>query len=219
MLIGCGNMYAEPAPRYVGGTGFGDATTQTTYTTGGLAVSIEADDRFIVVFTVSVGGTQTGSSATIGGVSATKLLEQQFGTNTITAWGASVPTGTTAVISITWTGAVNGTCIAPISVYNLNSTTPNSTQAVYDAVNDATDSCTVTALNDGITLFGCAIATLNLTTTHSNLTEVHEGFDNATDAMCLGTAAKQIPAGGSTSNTVTWSGSSATKAALMLAFR
>lgn len=89
-----------------------DALSAATHTFTDFAIGPASAGR-IVTFSFSdrAGGTVTHDSATIGGISATKLLDafNNAGGNTTrtTLWAAVVPTGTTATIVINMSAAGN----------------------------------------------------------------------------------------------------------------
>jgi len=73
----------------------------TTHTFSGVAIGTASADRQIVVhgYNTGGGGGQVISTITVGGISASKLLEQLHTSNTVSSlWIASVSSGTTADI-------------------------------------------------------------------------------------------------------------------------
>lgn len=87
-----------------------DATDLTTYTTAALAAGPASPDRELVV---AVGGransARTISSVTIGGVAATAVATANAtggGADISAIYSAVVPTGTTAVVVVTFSGAM-----------------------------------------------------------------------------------------------------------------
>ena len=80
-----------------------DTVDRTIYTFSAQAIGTPASDRRIVVVAHgSVTGPPVVSSATIGGITATNALEVSDGAATNTILIATVPTGTTADVVITY---------------------------------------------------------------------------------------------------------------------
>jgi hypothetical protein len=110
-----------------------DATSQTTYTFASKAFAIgAADSTKLVIADVEArfgGTTITANSATIGGVAATKVGEARNtggGNSTMTTrWQASVPSGTTATVSTTYSGAVSRAGVVVGTVLNSNGVAPS----------------------------------------------------------------------------------------------
>lgn len=106
-----------------------DATAQTTYTFAGQAIGAASATRYVIAAVTLVSSfSRTISSVTIGGVAATVIPNGQVVANTYfyrTAFYiAAVPTGTTASIVVTASGACNGGGLAGVwAVYNLLSPT------------------------------------------------------------------------------------------------
>lgn len=85
-----------------------DPANLTTYDGApfqGLAIGDAAADRHVLLAVCGTNGTRTVESATIGGVTATKVHELQSGNGTIAVLRALVTDGTTANVAISWSGA------------------------------------------------------------------------------------------------------------------
>jgi hypothetical protein len=129
-LIGFG-VTTQKKVDVVLGSYFGLTSTRSSYTFNSVAFSEPSADRYIIV---SVHGRQTTTptlnSVTIGGVSATLLVQQRntsSGLSISSFWIAYVPTGTSGSVVVTFSGNM-GRCMGhSYAIYNLNSTTPIST--------------------------------------------------------------------------------------------
>lgn len=83
-----------------------DTTNRSTYTFLSAAIGSANANRQVIVAITAPDGTDTVSSATFGGVSAT-ILGQVTGLNCCVALAiASVPTGTTATLAVTFSNTV-----------------------------------------------------------------------------------------------------------------
>lgn len=115
----------EQASRTVGGSVAADIAPATTYTTAALAIGAAADNRFVVAAITSMTGaaTPTTTAVTIGGVSATKLIGYTAGGWYEAAlWGALVPTGTTAAVSVTTDINIDGYALVLEACYSVITT-------------------------------------------------------------------------------------------------
>lgn len=81
----------------------------TTFTFSSRSLGAAAANRKIVVGVGGAVDTRTVSSLTIGGVSAS-LVVQAAATETAEMWQANVPSGTTGDIVVKWSGAQVGGC-------------------------------------------------------------------------------------------------------------
>lgn len=108
-----------------------DSGNQTTYADAefqGLDIGAADSSRRVIV--VCSGGilNRTISSATIGGVTATKIVELVQGSATIAILIAHVPTGTTMNFSVTWSGGQSRCGIAWWTATGLTSDTAHDTE-------------------------------------------------------------------------------------------
>ena len=112
---------APPVPVYCG-TAYASAVA-TTFNFAGQSISDADSSRFVLVAVTGSGSII--NSCTIGGVAGARLDDgDAVGTNA-KMYGAVVPTGTTATISVVMSASVsNAVSITTWAVYNLNSTTP-----------------------------------------------------------------------------------------------
>lgn len=106
-----------------------DGTGKTTYTFAGQAIGPPSDTRYVIAaVTLTSSFSRTISSVTIGGVAATVVPNGQVVANTyfyrIAFYIAAVPTGTTADIVVTASGACNAGGLAGVwAVYDISSAT------------------------------------------------------------------------------------------------
>lgn len=108
-----------------------DLNLLTTYTFSSKSFGAADPTRVIAVIILSrnSGGTQTVSSAFIGGVEATKAVGLLGGSNAMVGeiWYAAVPSGTTGTVSITFAGANQRCAIQLYSVISPSSAAPTVT--------------------------------------------------------------------------------------------
>lgn len=136
----------------------GGSVAVSPTTTTGLAIGAAGGARTVVVV-VSVGSTGTSltrvpASMTIGGVSATNDVALGTGAGTSSIWRATVPTGTTADVVITWNAANSG---VNFTVYTFVS--PAAVSVVDTGTGDDTDqdhavTLTLAAANGGHVIAG-----------------------------------------------------------------
>lgn len=116
-----------------------DTTNQTTYTYSSCSIGTAASDRRVHVGGWSSNNTRTVSSVTIGGVSATINIQSGgVGNGTSFIATANVPTGTTADVVVTWSGAQIRSAIGVWSSTGLTS------DAAIDTDSSTADPATVT---------------------------------------------------------------------------
>lgn len=119
-----------------------DGTDLTTYSFTSTAIGTAAANRLVVVAGKAVSGTtgRTLSSATIGGVSATIVIQHDLNagqTDLTFIIAAVVPTGTTATVALTFSGGMGRCGIGSFALYRLASTTAT------DTASDGTDVVTL----------------------------------------------------------------------------
>ena len=123
----CPSAVALPSIAYQ--TSAEDINALTTYTFSSQAFGTASATRSIIVGVSSaIAGSATISSATIGGVSAT--ISKQFAQGTRAVAGiiiASVPTGTTGTVAITFNTAMLRCAIGVWAAYDLSSITATAT--------------------------------------------------------------------------------------------
>ena len=81
-----------------------DAGGNPSYTSQSIGTA--SSDRVVVVAVSARSSAATTTAVTIGGVSASKIVERTSTDTTSAIWAAAVPTGTTATIDVSWSGTV-----------------------------------------------------------------------------------------------------------------
>lgn len=174
-------LFADPVLEY--GGSYSNANTLTTYTFAGCAIGTPDASRLVVVgIGASNGGTvfHPVSSVTIGGVNATFLCEADASgssgsgvTSHAELWAAMVPTGTTATIVVTMSGAEDRCFIGTWALRFLQSNTPVGTASQYGT--DGNTSVNVNVPAKGVVIGVCynTVCTGNIT-----WTGITENYDN-----------------------------------------
>lgn len=128
---------------------FGGGTT-ATYTN--YSIGPASSDRVVFVSAWGLGATaRTLSSITIGGVTATKITGSSTsqGQN-LQLYRATVPTGTTATIVVTWSGSYSNSGIDVWTASNLGTITTHSSN--FTNVTANTQSVTINTPNRGFSI-------------------------------------------------------------------
>ena len=110
----------------------GSASNLTEYTFSGMSLGTIADDRIIVVGVCGFVTSDTIDSVTVGGISATTIIEQAVADGFLELWQALVPTGTTGDVVITFSDGVANCAAVTHAIYG-------ATQTVFDTGSDTTD--------------------------------------------------------------------------------
>ena len=147
-----------------------------TFTFSGKALGVAWSNRKIVV---AVSGEETGaartiSSVTVGGVSATVVVSANAGGNTNLAalYVATVPTGTTGDIVVTWSGGVNTCAVDVYRLINSKSTAnATGTDTTVGASEEETASIYVPGGGVAIAAWTTDSSAGTRTTTWTNITE------------------------------------------------
>lgn len=130
---------------YIGNTG--STTNSSSYNFASQNIGTASSDRIVVVG-VSLYDGGPPSSVTIGGVSASKL--NTAGAGNASLWAASVPTGSTATISVV-TNSTASCC--GIAIWTLKNTTGYAVEAKPNAANSsntaASETFTFASVNKG----------------------------------------------------------------------
>lgn len=173
----------------------------TTYTFSSQSLGTAAADRYIVVgaATRQTGGL-TLSSVTVGGVSATIVVQQNNGDGTTGLAIAAVPSGTTGDIVVTWSGASARCAIVFYRLTGLDSATPTDTDS--DTATDPSFTLTKAA---GPTIGITSVSSGSLSCSWTNLTE---NADSEIESMDYSSASEESTAGDSTI-TASWGGGTA----------
>lgn len=126
---------------------YGTTADRTVYTFAAVDIGAADADRLVVVGTglLDNNGANIVSGVTVGGVTATMVVENHHGTKDTYFWQANVPTGTTADIIVTASPDANGMGIGVAVLYDVNHT-------AYDSVANTTGTATVNAKAGGIVL-------------------------------------------------------------------
>jgi hypothetical protein len=156
----------------------GDAGNNSTYTFSSVDIGSAASNRYIVAAVLnSSAGASNLTSATIAGVSAT-ILKAAYGGGSsdiaATLIGASVASGTTGTISVTFSTGQVRCAIGVWAVYGLQSTTPVATAS--SIVNPA--SFSIATQSGGIVI---AAGNSGDSAGTASWTGVTERFDYATE--------------------------------------
>lgn len=169
-----------------------NAATITNWNLTGIDIGAEpagASDRLVVVTPMAFSGFNRTVSVTVGGVGATQAAFTAGGGDHAGVYGAVVNSGTTADISISWSGSVNGQAIGVWAVYNLRSATATAGDADNNIAAESGMSAAVEAN-------GVAIACAYGTSAISGWSTLSEDFDFLADATrWAGASAAQLPAG------------------------
>jgi hypothetical protein len=149
-----GAATGKPPTKVFGSSTFFDAfSTPDSYV---MSIGTAAADRFVVVCLFGFqNAIVTVTSITIGGITATPILSADSPAanfHQIRIYGAIVPTGTSATVTVTTAGNYNSGAIGTYAIYGLNSTT-----AFNTASGQTAGATSVTALLD-IPSRGVAIA-------------------------------------------------------------
>lgn len=190
-LAGAGEAAAPVVELARNTTAFKSASDLTTYTSDARSIGSASATREVYAlfsgFTGSSG--RTISSVTIGGVSAVQrafVRNGGLGNSTIAAiYSANVPTGSTAVVVVTFSGAMADFACACIALDGLNSTTPEDTATGTANLGTDTVSANIDLAGSGYTMAiacdGQAAGTLP-TVTWTGLTEtVDDPVDDTAD--------------------------------------
>ena len=144
----------------------------TTYTFSSQAIGTASSNRRVIIGTVGFAGIRTVSSLTVGGISASLVKRQQQGSVTAEIWIATVPTGTTADVVVTWSGGQTRCAIAVWSATGLENNTPVDTDGTNIAIIANSSNVTLTTVDGGFVV-GIGI--------HSNVTALNISCRNMTE--------------------------------------
>ena len=199
---------------------YGGAGVQTadgsTMTVSGLSIGAADDSRRVIAAIAwNAGSNQTVSSATIGGVAATIVVQAMSTTGSAGSalLIASVPSGTTADVAVTFSGSVSRMSAATYRVVNLNSATAYATANDTEAASgEVTGSLNVPAGG-----FVVAVASTSDGASWSWTAGPTEDSDQYTEASLAGSSASASYASAQTPLTVTATCASGTRASLVAA--
>lgn len=197
-----------------------DGTDATTYSAGawnGIAIGDPDPDRYVIIAIYGSNLTRTVSAVTIGGVAASIVADAtptnarlQTSNATVEIWKANVPSGTTANISIQWSGS-QSRCSAGIwTAYRLASAV-----AVDVGTSNAGTGANTTLTTDP---YGFVIAAhgSNASSAYSwsNVTECYDAGIETTGHS----GADAATTGANLTPTATWTGSSTARALVACSF-
>lgn len=157
-----------------------DPGNETTYSFGGASFGAAAADRAIAV-TIHGAAVVSGrevSSVTIGGVSASRLVNQTVGTGIITAvttseiWIASVPTGTSGTVSVTFNFGMLRCAIGIFRITGLLSLLAEGT-AVGQSNNNS-NNLSLTGISKDAVVIACGTGTSSPAFGYTGVTQAYE---------------------------------------------
>jgi len=130
-------------------------TDVSSYSFTGVNIGAAATSRLVVVVLLSsyFDGSDIVTSLTIGGVAATKHVNTGTGNPDVGIFSLSVPAGTSTTVNVTLNTADNRSAIAVFSLYDLQSTSPQSVNSVGGTPASSV-STSVAVKKDGITIVG-----------------------------------------------------------------
>lgn len=169
LIVGYSRTFGGAPPATISFTGLTDqdesSSNLTVYTHSSQAISTAAANRQVVVVAVGRGGGGSISSITIGGVSAS--ISQQLTTSgtTVGIAIATVPTGTTADVVVTYS---TGQARASVAVYVMYGASTTAADTATDAASAFTQALDIPA--GGVAIGGFASGS-NATATWTNLSE------------------------------------------------
>lgn len=163
-------------------TGHAENTAnQTTYTFTTQPFSTAAAGRLIVVGFVGTGtGPFSISSVTIGGVAATLVVAQAFSGSNASAefWQATVPTGTTGTVAVTWSTGISNCGIGIWALYGARTTPFDTGSSTASPMSD-----TLNIASGGAALGIAGSLSQTSTYTWANLTERFDTAIETTDTF------------------------------------
>lgn len=127
----------------------GSSSNVSTYTYTGLSIGTASASRNIIVITAGNAGTV--NSITVGGVSATRVVEKIGNGYLCAMWQAKVPTGTTADVSITFSQSQSDNQVFLYAMYSNNLTVESTASSTTASSTSVPFSATVP--QNGVTIF------------------------------------------------------------------
>lgn len=177
------------------------AATTFTYTSKAIG-AIDGNRRVIVATGSTVNASRTVSSVTVGGISATQAVTAESSGSGVYArtsiWIATVPSGTTANIVVTYSASVNRSAISVWAAYGLQSSTATSTGSSSSSSDPMTASLTINTGGIGVGMAHNYYGGGHTSYTWTNLTEDN---DNVSGSGTVGTSGAH--ATGAFSGTIT----------------
>lgn len=155
-----------------------DAVDRTTYTFSGLSFgATDAARRIVVGVSGTIGGStsRSVSSVTIGGVSATKLSQaiSTDGGNTTegSLWLATVPSGTTGDVVVTWNNSVGRCGVDVFRMVKANATPYHTATDIVPASNALDANLNLVAGGAAIGILTTIASSGSVTAVWGNMTE------------------------------------------------
>lgn len=149
-LVGFGGVRRSSVATISYRTNTSDSVDRSVYTFPGLDIGTAGTNRHVVVGVVSSGTSPSISGITIGGASATAMIEQAETNLKIGLWIAQVSSGATGDVVVTHTGTMLRCGVIVWAVYDLLSATPTATAS--DSAPPLSQSLTISAGGVGIGL-------------------------------------------------------------------
>lgn len=186
-------------------------TNQSAYTFSSVNLGTATSDRVIIVSTTGRaddGTARTLSSMTIGGVSATINVQSENSGNVAAIACASVPTGTTGDVVVTFSGTMGDAKIATYRATNISTT---ATDTGSSSANPLTDT-----LNISATGFALSMAKSDGTTPTATWTNLVERFDESDQGGNYVSGASQTYQTAQTALSITCTWTSSTRPILVM---
>lgn len=197
-LVGFGSGGGKATITFTDNSVAGSGQNQT-FSTQSLGAA--ASDRYIIVGVAGEAGTDTVSSLTVAGVSATNVVVQQSGFSTAEIWIASVPTGTTGDIVVNWSGTQDATGIGVWAMYGGSATAHDTGSATGSG---SVFSTSLTIPSDGVAV-ACQSKNNTSTATWAGVTEDYDEDRVAGRPHSGGST--QVDSGSTPTVSATWSSS------------
>lgn len=161
-LSGFGGRLSATPPTIIFGSTLAVEFPTDPGTFTGLSFGTAAADRLIVA-AISHNGSTHVSAVTIGGISATLVVEEVGGSARVALWVAAVPTGTSGnvVVSGHTGGFPCGMAISTYAIYGAPSATASSIGTDNATIFDVTLTSLLNAV--GIAVYSCVINTATMT--------------------------------------------------------
>lgn len=179
-----------------------DVANATNYSFSSVAIGTASSDRIVIVGVVlssaSAGAPRTTSSVTVGGISATKIVERvNTDRESVSIWAAQVPTGTTATIAVNTSGSEGRAGVITWAMTGKSSVAAFAT--AFDSNTSSDPNATIDIPANGAAV---AVATVgqNTSTTWTGLTERH---DSSVESVSVQTGASDNFASAQTALSVT----------------
>lgn len=148
-----------------------DDVGRTIYTFTAQALGTVKSNRKILVPVNGFAQTRTVSTLTVAGISASLVVRASGANETSEIWLASVPTGTTGDVVVTWSGAQDACGIGIIAAYDMSSTATDTGTSTATATASDTLNIPQNGLAIGMT---CLRSDTNRTFVWTGITELYD---------------------------------------------